>query len=462
MASTAELRHIAAFSDLPDSQIEWFLSHAEEMAVQAGEIFVRQGDPPDWMFIFLEGSYQWRGEFGGDTVVLPANAGEISGVYPFSRMKKFTVGGRALSDGRLLRFPVSLFPELVQKMPELTTSLVAMMSDRVREGTRIEQQRDRLVSLGKLAAGLAHELNNPAAAAIRATRQLEGMLAKLRNASFALGRRSPGDAQLAEIGKMETALMQTNLSPPDPLSLSDLEDRLNMVLHRHAPDDTGDMSATLARCNLQPEALESLLAKLDSGAAQAAVARVAASAESAVLLNVIRTSTTQISELVQTIREYTYLDQAPVQDVDIVRSLETTLTMLHYELRNGVSVRREYQPVPLLVDSFGSELNLVWTNLIQNAVDAMAGKGELRLRTFREDHYVVVEVGDNGPGIAPEARSHIFEPFFTTKAVGEGTGLGLDTVQRIVRKHRGDIHVSSVPGDTRFQVWLPLAESVSS
>ena len=124
-------------------------------------------------------------------------------------------------------------------------------------------------------------------------------------------------------------------------------------------------------------------------------------------------------------------------------------------------MRREYQPVPLLVDSFGSELNQVWTNLIQNAVDAMAGKGELRLRTFREDHNVVVEIGDNGPGIAPEVRPHIFEPFFTTKGVGEGTGLGLDTAQRIVRKHRGDIHVSSVPGDTRFQVWLPLAESVT-
>lgn len=461
MVNGAELRRVAAFSDLPDNQIDWFLGHAEEILLEAGENFVRQGDPAIWMFVLLEGVFQWRGEFGGDTVVLPAKAGDVSGVYPFSRMKKFTVAGRALTEGRLLRFPASLFPELVQKMPELTTSLVGMMSDRIREGTRIEQQRDRLVSLGKLAAGLAHELNNPSAAATRAASQLEGMLTKIRDASFQLGRLSPRNSEQSEIERVEIALTETNLSSPDPVSLSDLEERLNTVLCSHGQADTWQLQGTLARCNMQPEALESLLSSLDSATGQVAVARIAASAESAILLNVIKDSTSRISELVQTIKDYSYLDQAPVQDVDVVRSLETTLAMLNHELRNGVSVRREYQPVPLLVDSFGSELNQVWTNLIQNAIDAMAGKGELRVRTFREDHYVVVEIGDDGPGIAPEVRSHIFEPFFTTKGVGEGTGLGLDTAQRIVRKHRGDIHVSSTPGDTRFQVWLPLAESVT-
>jgi signal transduction histidine kinase len=461
MVNAAELRRVAAFSDLPDIQIDWFLSHAEEIFLTGGENFVSQGDPADWLFVLLEGAFQWRGEFGGDMVVLPAKAGDVNGVYPFSRMKKFTVSGRALSDGRLLRFPASLFPELVQKMPELTTRLVGMMSDRIREGTRIEQQRDRLISLGKLAAGLAHELNNPAAAAARATGQLEGMLEKMRDASFELGRLSLRSSEQSQIESVEMALTEANVCPPDPLSLSDLEDRLNAVLYRHGQDGAWQLPATLARCNMQPETLESLLSNLDSAAVQAAVARIAASAESAILLNVIKDSTSRISELVQTIKDYTYLDQAPVQDVDVVRSLETTLTLLNHELRNGVSVRREYQPIPLLVDSFGSELNQVWTNLIQNAIDAMAGGGELRVRTFREDHYIVVEIGDDGPGIAPEVRSHIFEPFFTTKGVGEGTGLGLDTAQRIVRKHRGDIHVSSTPGDTRFQVWLPVAESVT-
>jgi signal transduction histidine kinase len=146
-----------------------------------------------------------------------------------------------------------------------------------------------------------------------------------------------------------------------------------------------------------------------------------------------------------------------VQNVDIVRSLETTLTILNHKLKKGVKVEREYQPMPLLVDSFGSELNQVWTNIIDNAIDAMSGKGELRVRTYRDDGCVVVEIRDNGPGIPENVQPHIFEPFFTTKGVGEGTGLGLDTVQRIVRKHKGSIQVTSKPGDTCFQVWLPVA-----
>jgi signal transduction histidine kinase len=145
--------------------------------------------------------------------------------------------------------------------------------------------------------------------------------------------------------------------------------------------------------------------------------------------------------------------------VDIVKSLETTLTILNYKLKRGVSVKRDYGQIPLLVNSFGSELNQVWTNLIDNAIDAMAGKGELQVRTYREDGCVVVEIADNGPGISPQVQPHIFEPFFTTKGVGEGTGLGLDTVQRIVKKHRGTIQVESKPGDTHFRIWLPMAES---
>jgi signal transduction histidine kinase len=341
----------------------------------------------------------------------------------------------------------------------LATRLVGLMSDRIRETTRIEQQRDRLASLGKLSAGLAHELNNPASAAKRATSQLRDILKKIRDASLELGRRDLTAAQKSEIEKLEASFIQQDVVPLDPLATSDLEDQIDSLFRSHGQNDLWQLAADLARRNIQPAVLESLFVKLDGDTARAALVRIAASAEVAGLLHEIESSTSRITDLVGAIKEYTHMDQAPVQNVDIVKSLETTLTILNHKLKQGVVVRRDYQRIPLLVNSFGSELNQVWTNIIDNAIDAMRGKGELRVRTYRDDGCVVVEIGDNGPGISPDVQPHIFEPFFTTKAVGEGTGLGLDTVQRIVKKHRGNIQLSSKPGNTRFQVWLPMSEA---
>jgi len=459
MIEKSELLRVPAFADLPDDQIAWFLSQSQEMHLKAGDTYVRQGDPADSMFVILEGQFQWRGEFGGETVVLAGKPGDVTGVLPFSRMTQFTVSGRAVTDGRVLRFPVSLFPDLVQKMPELVKRLVGLMSDRIREATRFEQQRDRLASLGKLSAGLAHELNNPASAAKRATSQLRDILKKIKNASLELGRRDLTSAQKSEIEKLEALFTQKDVVPPDALSISDLEDQIDSLLRSHGQNDLWQLAADLARRDIKPEVLESLFESLDAESARAALVRIAASVEVASLLNEIESSTSRISDLVRAIKEYTYMDQAAVQNVDVVKSLETTLTILNHKLKQGVLVQRDYQRVPLLVNSFGSELNQVWTNIIDNAIDAMHGKGELRVRTYRDDGCVVVEIGDTGPGISREVQPHIFEPFFTTKGVGEGTGLGLDTVQRIVKKHQGSIQVSSKPGDTRFQVWLPLAEA---
>src|SRR5579859_5438807 len=454
------LRRVPAFVGLPDDQVEWFLSQSQELRLNAGDPYARGGDPAEAMFVLLEGEFQWRGELAGDTIVRDIKAGEVTGVLPFSRMKQYTLSGRALTAGRVLRFPAALLPQLVQKMPELATRLVGMMSDRIREATRFEQQRDRLASLGKLSAGLAHELNNPASAAKRATSQLRDLLKRIRDASHELGRRDLTPAQKAEIEKLEASLTQVDGPPPDALTTSDLEDRLDSLLRAHGQSDLWQLAADLARKNFKPEALEQLFASLDADTARAALVRISASVEIADLLNQIEHSTSRISELVGAIKEYTFMDQSPVQNVDIVKTLETTLTILNHKLKRGVTVQRDYQKIPLLVNSFGSELNQVWTNIIDNAIDAMNGQGQLRVRTYREDDSVVVEIGDNGPGISPEVQSHIFEPFFTTKGVGEGTGLGLDTVQRIVKKHRGNIQVVSKPGDTCFQVRLPLSEKL--
>jgi signal transduction histidine kinase len=459
MADKAELLRVPVFNDLPDDQLDWFLSQSQELNLKAGDVYWRQGDPADAMFVILEGHLQGRGELNGETFVFDLEPGDVTGLLPFSRMKQFKVGGRALADSRALRFPSSLFPELVQKMPELTQRLVGLMSDRIRETTRLEQQRDRLASLGKLSAGLAHELNNPASAAKRAASQLRAILKKIRDASLDLGRRDLTPAQKSEIEKLEASFTQQDVVPPDALTISDLEDQIDSLLRSHGQNDLWLLAAGLAHRNIKPEVVESLFAILDAETARAALVRIAASVEIASLLHEIESSTSRISDLVGAIKEYTHMDQAPVQNVDVVKSLETTLTILNHKLKQGVVVQRDYQRVPLLVNSFGSELNQVWTNIIDNAIDAMHGKGELRIRTYHEDGCVVVEIGDNGPGIPAEVQPHIFEPFFTTKAVGEGTGLGLDTVQRIVKKHRGNIQVDSKPGDTRFQIWLPVAEA---
>jgi signal transduction histidine kinase len=457
MIQKSDLLRVPTFEGLPDDQLDWFISQCEEIPLKAGETFLQQGTPAVWMFVVLEGQMQMRGALGGEAVTIPIEPGSITGLLPFSRMKVAVMTGRAVTDGRILKFPSSKFPDLVQKMWELAQRLVGMMSDRIRETTRYEQQQDRLAGLGKLSAGLAHELNNPASAAKRATSLLRDTLYRIKNAAQELGKHNLTDVQRSEIEKLEASFIQPSETPLDTLAISDLEDQIDSLLRSHGQADLWQLAADLARRGVKPEVLESLFATMDADLARAALVRIAASVEIANLLIEIESSTSRISDLVRAVKEYTYMDQTQAQNVDIVKGLENTLTILNHKLKRGVTVHRQYEKIPLLVNSFGSELNQVWTNIIDNAIDAMGGKGELRIRTYRDDDCVVVEIGDNGPGIPPDIQAHIFEPFFTTKGVGEGTGLGLDTVQRIVKKHRGTIQVNSKPGDTRFQVFLPLA-----
>src|SRR5580704_4567045 len=290
MVEKSELLGVPAFADLPDDQITWFLSQSQELHLKAGESYSRQGDPADAMFVVLEGQLQGRGEIGGEAVVFDIEKGSVTGTLPFSRMKQFTVGGRAVTDSCALRFPASLFPELVQKMPELTKRLVGLMADRIRETTRMEQQRDRLASLGKLSAGLAHELNNPASAAKRAAGQLRDMLTRIRDASHELGRRDLRSAEKAEIEKLEASFVQQNEHPPDALTTSDLEEQIDSLLRSHGQNDLWQLAADLARKRVQPEVLESLFAILDADTARAALVRIAASVEIAILLNEIESS----------------------------------------------------------------------------------------------------------------------------------------------------------------------------
>src|SRR3984893_2461321 len=277
MVDKSELLRVPAFADLPDDQLAWFLSQSQELRLKAGAVYARQGSPADAMFVILEGRVQGRGELAGEAVIFDLEPGDVTGVLPFSRMKQFTVSGRAETDSRALRFPAALFPDLVQKMPELPKRLVGLMSDRIRETTRREQQQDRLASLGKLSAGLAHELNNPASAAKRAASQLRDILKKIKNASLELGRRDLSPTQKSEIEKLEASFTQQDIVPPDPLTMSDLEDQIDSLLRSHGQNDLWLLAAGLARRNIKPEVVESLFAILDAGTARGALGRVSAS-----------------------------------------------------------------------------------------------------------------------------------------------------------------------------------------
>jgi len=344
MVEISELLRIPAFADLPEDQLAWFLSQSEELHLNPGDTYVRASDPAEAMFVLLEGELQARGEMGGELIVVQLKPGDVTGILPFSRMTRAKVTGRAVTASRILRFPAALFPDLVQKMPELAKRLVGVMSDRIREITRIEQQRDRLAALGKLSAGLAHELNNPASAAKRATSQLRDLLKRIKDASHELGRRELTPAQKAEIERLEALLTTLDAPPPDALTISDLEEQIESWLHNHGQNELWQLAADLARKNIKPVVLESLFATLDPDTARAALVRIAASLEVATLLNEIESSTSRISELVLAIKEYTFMDQSPLQNVDIVKSLENTLTILNHKLkRRGVGVQRDYE-----------------------------------------------------------------------------------------------------------------------
>jgi signal transduction histidine kinase len=457
------LRRIHVFAGLPDDQLKWFADNTAERRYSAGEVLFRKGAPPDELVLLLEGEFHAYWDEKDHDIVYIGRAGdqasEVTGMLPFSRMTSYQVTGRAVTNMRVLRFPVRLFPEMMQRMPVLVQRLVGIMSDRVREATTLDQQQDKLMALGKLSAGLAHELNNPAAGATRAANDLIETLKELRSADMRLCSHDLSENQQSSIAAFERKAIDHTATAEQLNSLdqSDREDQVSEWLEAHGVSEAWKLSPNLVEAGMDSPALEQLLGEIPSTAITDVLARVNCQLAAAKLASEIKTATARISELVGAIKEYSYMDQASVQELDVHKGLENTLLILKYKLRKkDITVTRDYDPSLPRIKAYGSELNQVWTNLIVNAVDAMSSGGKLKVRTKREPTDIMIEIRDNGAGIPPEVRSRIFEPFFTTKAVGEGTGLGLDTVARIVRKHRGNIRFESKPGDTCFQVRLPI------
>jgi len=456
-----DLRKIQVFSDLADEHLAWLAGKFEETSLQPGEVAGRKGDPADYLFVILEGEISFQLGNDPDSATFRANAGQVTGLLPYSRLTRFGGTGRAVVPTRIARLHKSLFPEMLHRMPELGQRLVAIMADRIRETSRLETQRDKLAALGKLSAGLAHELNNPAAAAQRAAASLREALETVRDASIRLARHALSAEQREmiirferEAGVFAAAERQTT----DPLAQSDREEQITTWLEGRQVPEAWKVAAVLADAGVDAPKLESLARQVGANVLSDALLRIASLLTISRLIGEIENSTKRISDLVRAIKEYSYMDRAAMQEVDVHQGLESTLTILSHRLKGGIKVVREYGRNLPRICAYGGELNQVWTNLMDNAIEAMKGKGELHLRTSRELDRVLVEVRDNGPGIPPEIQPRVFEPFFTTKGVGEGTGLGLDTVGRIVRNHHGEIRMTSQPGDTRFQVYLPLTQ----
>jgi signal transduction histidine kinase len=457
------LRKIPVFEDLQEDQLQWFASNAEDLHFAAGDLVVEAGAPADQLIVILAGELQGKPPTGEGVYI--RGAGTITGMLPFSRMKKFPANIHATAPTRLAALHKDHFEEMFRRIPDIQPRLIGLLTDRVRESARADQQREKLAALGKLSAGLAHELNNPASAVRRSAAGLRDALANLREANFSLCREELSDEVLEHLSEIEKEVAAEMTGSPvmDALDRSDREDHITSWLDGRGVTRPWELAPALVEAEAGDACLSKMSAQFPGKTLEFALRRMSATIEVEKILRQIESSAARISDLVKAIKEYTYMDQSGDKEIDLHEGLESTLTMLHHDLKNGINVRREYDRSLPKICGKGSELNQVWTNLIDNAIDALAeqakaGRGQIAIRTSRDGAFVLVDIVDNGPGVPPEIKSRIFDPFFTTKQVGEGTGLGLDTVYRIVRQHGGDIRVDSHPGETHFQVRLPIPQ----
>jgi signal transduction histidine kinase len=459
----AELRSLFLFEKLSDEQLQRLCEEGHVELIDPGPVF-SEGDPARNLYVLIEGALVTSRRVSGDDVEVARTSQR--GVYTGAFMaylgdrvpQTYPNSMRVSEPSRFFVLGADCFAQIMNEWFPMPVHLLEGLFFGGRRTQEAIGQRERLLALGSLTAGLTHELNNPAAAAVRATASLRERVAGMRSKLKMIAGGKYDRASLEQLIELQQRAAERVAKAPklDPLETSDAEDALTDWLDDHGCSEAWQLAPVFVQAGLDTEWLDQVNAMVGEEMLEPALRWLNYTVETELLMNEIEDATTRVTTLVGAAKQYSQLDRAPFQVVDVHDLLSSTLLMMSAKL-HGVTIVKQYDKALPKIPAYAAELNQVWTNMIDNAAQAMGGSGTLTVRTAREDGCVLVEIGDTGPGIPPEVQQRIFEPFFTTKPVGEGTGLGLDIAWRIVvNKHHGDIRVESVPGDTRFQVLLPI------
>jgi signal transduction histidine kinase len=454
-----ELRSLSIFDGLTDDQLTELVEGGTEVRIEPGVDLFREGEHADFWWVLIDGAIDLIRHVGReDTVVARMDVpGRWAGGFrAWDEHGVYLATGRGVTAGRVLRVPAQVLRERSDSWFPFGGHIIQGLYHTARSIESTARQRESLVTLGTLAAGLAHEINNPASAATRAVDALETACATLLSSLRRLADDEISAEQFAALDELRREI-EPQAADPDPLVRADREQALSSWLTRHGIAREWTIAPPLAAAGVDLAWCARAATVLEGSALEPGLEWVASTFSVATLLGEMRESTRRISQLVAAVRSYSQMDRASMQHIDVTDGLESTLVMLGHKLRDGVTVVREHSAGVPRIEAYAGELNQVWTNLIDNAVDAMDGTGTLRLATRVEGDSVVVEIGDTGPGMLPQVAGRAFEAFYTTKDVGKGTGLGLDIARRIVvERHGGTITIDSRPGETVLRVRLPI------
>ena len=454
-----DLRKSPLFNGLSDQELQQLMDNAKPVSLRAGEILMKQGDPGDSAFVVVKGEFEIQKQSGQSLIKIDVrNPGDVVGEMALlsSGQRNATVISK--TDSETLCISQEVFENLLSTSSSASLAVLHWVMSRLTQNEALLHQQEKMASLGTLSAGLAHELNNPAAAAQRSASQLKETQSKWLDLTHQMEVVAFQENQTDWFnGFMQDASRRFE-SPLklDALEKIDLVDQLQTWLEANGTESAWELAPTMVNFGWNIEVLEKLNGELPQSLFHLSIQWLGTGCLMTSLLSEVLQTTERISQIVRAVKSYTYLDQAPLLEVDIHEGLESTLLIMQHKLRQGVTIKREYSPNLPRIEAFASELNQVWTNIIDNAIDAMHGKGEIKIKTYQEDNRVIAEITDNGPGIPEEIQSRILEPFFTTKAPGQGTGLGLHISHDIVaNRHHGQLLVESKPGQTKFKVILP-------